>query len=518
MSGPLVDYLGRPIRAGGAYEGAVDSRQHPKDGFRRALPYDEDRVVGAYDLEKLRRQCLHLRRNNAIIAGVVRRFADHIVGPAGITPQAKTSSDEWNDLAEDCWRNWCKICDSRQRLQMRGLQVMAVASRLLLGDMGLVLLASGQLQPVEAMRICDPPQRSKPRRCVNGVVTSEGGVPVSFCVHPRTVDSGIVDSERWTMVRAEDMVFVVDPIRIDQLRGVPELASVLNPVTDVGRLLEEVLNKAELDAMHAWAIYSETGAAKVQNAVAARLSSALGGGDETAPAGPIYERFTGGATYYMRPGEKVESLASNTPNSQFDGFVERLLGMIAAAMCVPYDFLLLDFKGGNFSASRAALMTTYRTFEMWQEWLVSTMLQRVWNWRIAKAIQSGDLPPAPVDKYGRSEWWRVLWMTPRYDWIDPKSESASNKIDVEMGVESVGSIAHRKQADIEDVMRAKRADYMAAARECQAANEELERMGLQDRLTLKDFILTPGNGMPIPDPEEVLKKDGDGDGDGILNE
>lgn len=525
MSG-LVDYLGREIPAAatqrpgfwasGAYEGARDSRQHPKAGFSRSLPYDEDRVVGSYDLDMLRRQCLHLRRNNAIVAGVVERFADHVVGPSGIRPQAKTSSDEWNDLAEDFWREWCKICDSRQRVPMRELQRLAVQSRLLLGDMGVVLLASGQLQPVEAMRICDPPARARPRRCVNGVVTSEGGVPVAFYVHPRTVDSGLVDVDRWTAVRADDMVFVSRPFRVDQMRGVPELAPVLNAVTDFGRLQEETLNKATLDAMHAWAIYSESGAAKAQNAVAARVAAAMGqGGDDGANA-PVFERFAGGMNYYLKPGEKVESLASQTPNGQFVGHSELLLRIIGSALCLPYEFLLLDFKGGSFSASRAALMTTYRTFAMWQEWLIAGMMQRIWNWRIAKAIKAGDLPPAPVDARGRSEWWRVTWMTPRYDWIDPKQESSANRTDVEMGVESVGSIAHRKQADLEDVMRAKRADYLAAARECLAANQELEKMGLDDRLTLKDFILTPGGGMPIPDPETALKKDGDGDG--ILNE
>ena len=249
----ILDYLGREIPssasprrgfwASGAYEGARDSRQHPKAGFSRSLPYDEDRVVGSYDLDMLRRQCLHLRRNNAIVAGVVERFADHVVGPSGIRPQAKTSSDEWNDLAEDYWREWCKICDSRQRVPMRELQRLAVQSRLLLGDMGVVLLASGQLQPVEAMRICDPPARARPRRCVNGVVTSDGGVPVAFYVHPRTVDSGLVDVDRWTAVRADDMVFVSRPFRVDQMRGVPELAPVLNAVTDFGRLQEETLNK-----------------------------------------------------------------------------------------------------------------------------------------------------------------------------------------------------------------------------------------------------------------------------------
>jgi len=495
----LVDYLGREIPAAapktrfyasGAYEGAIDSRQHPKDGFRRSLPFDEDRVLGAFDLDMLRRQCLHLRRNNAIVGGVVERFADHVVGPGGITPQAKSSSEEWNELAEDYWRQWCKIADSRQRLPMRELQRLAVQSRLLLGDMGLVLLASGQVQPIEAMRICDPPKRAKPPRCVNGIATSDSGVPVAYYVHPRTVETGLVDVDRWTVVRAENMVFLSRPFRIDQLRGVPELAPVLNAVTDFGRLQEETLNKATLDAMHAWAIYSESGAAKAQNAVAARLSGMTGGGDD---GGPVFEKFGGGMNYYLKPGEKVESLASQTPNGQFVGHSELLLRIIGSALCLPYEFLLLDFKGGSFSASRAALMTTYRTFAMWQEWLVESMLQRVWNWRIAKAIKEGDLPPAPIDRNGRSEWWHVTWMTPRYDWLDPKAESASNKTDVEMGVESVGRIAHRKQSDVEDVMRDKRADFLAAARECQAANKELKRMGLPDRLTLRDFILTAGD-------------------------
>lgn len=523
MSG-ILDSLGRPIAeppiprphvygGAGAYDGAVDSRMHPKDGALRSLPFDEDRVLGEWNMEILRRQCLYLRRNNAIVAGVVERFADHVVGPSGITPQAATEDDEWNDLAESYWQEWCKVADSRQRLPMRELQRLAVQARLLLGDMGLVLLANGQVQPIEAMRICDPTARQRPERCVNGVQTSESGIPVAYYVHPRTVGSGIVDRDRWEVVRAENMVFLSRPLRIDQLRGVPELAPVLNAVTDFARLQEETLNKATLDAMHAWAIYSETAAPPVQNAVAARLQGLAGNGQPATPAeaAPVFERFGSGMNYYLKPGEKVESLASNTPNGQFVGHCELLLKIIASAICLPFEFLLLDFSGGSFSASRAALMTTYRTFAMWQSWLVNGMLQRLWNWRIAKAIKAGNLPPAPVDRHGWSQWWQVRWMLPRYDWIDPKQESAGNRINVEMGVESVGSIAHRRQNDLEEVMRAKRSDYLAAAKECAATNAELERLGLPDRLALRDFILTPGETAQNPaggTSEEELGENG----------
>lgn len=503
----ILDYLGRefaeavPQRRtvsafGGAYEGARDSRMHPHDGAYRALPYDEDHVVGAFDLDRLRRQCLWLRRNNAIVAGVVERFADHVVGPDGIVPQAQTDDEEWNEQAEEYWREWCKRADSRQRVPMRELQRLAVQSRLLLGDVGFVLLANGQIQPVEAMRICDPPGPSRPERCVLGVQTTAGGIPVAFYVHPRNV-FGLVDVDRWSVVRAENMVFLSRPMRIDQMRGIPELAPVLNAVTDFGKLQEETLNKATLDAMHAWAIYTEEGAAKAQNAVAARLAAAGAGGDGSASA-PLFERFAGGQNYYLRPGERLESLASHTPNGQFVQHSELLLKIIGSALCLPFEFLLLDFSGGSFSASRAALMTTYRTFSMWQSWLITNMLQRIWNWRIAKAIKAGELPPAPEDRHGWSEWWWVRWMTPRYDWIDPRQEAVSDRTNVEMGVESVGSIAHRRAGDIGDVMRAKRGDYLAAARACSEANAELERLGLPDRLTLKDFILTPGETAGTP--------------------
>lgn len=521
MSG-ILDYLGRPVAMppqprplafGGAYDGAVDSRMHPKAAGARSLPFDEDHVVGAVNLDLLRRQCLYLRRNNAIVAGVVERFADHVVGPDGITPAAATDDDDWNDLAENYWLEWSKVADVRQRVPLREIQRLAVQARLLLGDMGLVLLSNGQVQPIEAMRIADPPANRRPERCVNGIQTSEEGIPVAYYVHPRTVGSGLVDVERYAVVRAENMVFLSRPLRIDQLRGVPELAPVLNAVTDFGRLQEETLNKATLDAMHSWAIYSES-APSMQNAVAQRVAAlnGVGGDGEGAAQRPRFEHFGSGQNYYLLPGERIESLASNTPNGQFVGHCELLLKIIASSLCLPFEFLLLDFSGGSFSASRAALMTTYRTFAMWQSWLVQGMMQRLWNWRIAKAIKSGDLPPAPVDRHGWSQWWQVRWMTPRYDWIDPKQESAGDKINVELGVESVGSIAHRKQSDLEDVMRAKRRDFLAAAQECQATNAELERMGISDRLSLRDFILTAGTGAP-PQANPGANKEGDEDGD-----
>jgi lambda family phage portal protein len=455
----ILDAYGKPMRPrSGGYDGAVDSRHRQRHAHTRSLPYDEDNLVGTYSLDAIRRECLDLRRNNAIVAGVVERFADHVVGPGGITPQAKTSDPDWNDEAEAYWSEWSKIADYRQRVNLRELQRLAVQSRLLLGDCGFVLLANGQIQPIEALRIKDP-NKDKPENCIHGVKLSASGIPLAFYVHARN-KSGAITGDDFEVVKREDFVFVSRPMRMDQVRGIPELAPIMNAVADFGTLQANTLSKSIMDSMHAWAVYSDEGAAKIS-----QLGARVYGDDGTAEApAQKFETFGPNQTYYMRPGEKVESLSSDTPNPQYVQYSEMLLRIIASALSLPYEFLVLDFKQGSFSASRAALMTTYRTFAMWQGWIIDGFMQRLWNWRIAKAIKAGDLRPAPVDKRGYSEWYRVRWATPSYEWLDPKSESISQRNNYQLGIETITSICHSKGRDAEDVLREKAGDIASADR------------------------------------------------------
>lgn len=491
----LVDHLGRPIVAE-QYQGGALSRHRRSEGVRSPRPYDEDRVVGAYKLSALREQCLALRRDNPVVAGTCKRFADHVVGPRGITPQAKTDDPAWNEAAEDYWREWEKIADFRQRMNMRELQAFCVESRLCLGDCGHVLLSNGQIQPVEAMRIADPDKKAPNDNIIQGIRVSPSGIPLKFFVHARDA-SGLVSASTYEVVNKEDFIFVVSPFRADQLRGIPELAPIITSVEDFDEMQKLNIEKAKLDAMNAWAVKSESGAARMAN---------LGprGYDDGAATKPqMYEKFAANAVHYLNKGEEIMSLESKTPNAQYVQFCELTLRIIASALSIPYEFLVLDFKQGSFSASRAALMTTYRTFSMWQQWLIDRFLQRTWNWRIAKAIKAGELQPAPVDARGYSQWWRVTWMTPRYDWIDPKAEAVSNAARVKLGETSVGGIAHVHGSDVEDVMGDKKREFIAAGRKVLETNAELEKMGVKDRVGLASFIQVDGAEM-AKEPQEVV--------------
>jgi len=145
-----------------------------------------------------------------------------------------------------------------------------------------------------------------------------------------------------------------------------------------------------------------------------------------------------------------------------------LLRLIGSAIGVPYEFLLLDFSDSNFSASRSALLQTHRTFTGWQEWITSQFLQRLWNWRIAKAIKNGELPAAPLDPMGRSTWYKVNWGYPSFGWIDPNAEALSEQREFNLGKRTMHDICSKAGRDFEDVLDDKMAEVDAAATKADA--------------------------------------------------
>lgn len=468
----------RNIMAAG-YDAAEYNRHHKQLSWGRTVAKDEDTLVGKWDRNRLRLECSNLRRNDAIVAGVGERFADNVVG-GGISPQAKTSSPEWNSEVEAWWSNWEKVCDSRQRVPMRHVQRLVVQSRLFAGDVGFVMTSGGQIQPIEADRIASPDNLTKEdaARTVEGVkVDRKSGIILGFYVFNRSVNGSVeTSSTDYEFVPRENFIFCTRPARFDQVRGIPELTPVINDLRYLHSLQQATLEKANMDAMNAWAI-KRNGPNGPGNLGPRGVSSGVDAVQ--------FERFESGRIHYLRPDESVESLSSNTPGSQYLPFTNLSLRIIGSALSLPYEFLLLDFSQGSFSSSRAALLQTYRTFSGWQEWLVSSFLQRLWNWRIAKAIKAGELPPAPIDSKGISEWYKVQWSFPEFGWVDPQSESQAAQLDFNMGATSLSAITRKKGRDAEDVLTEKASDIAVAIR---IANDINAQTG--STLTWRDLIST----------------------------
>jgi lambda family phage portal protein len=438
----------------GAYDGSNSTRHRPTQAGTVSFAEDEDKAAGSHGREQLRLECRDLRRNNALIAGLCERFADNVVGP-GIHPQAKTESPEWNQRAEDYWREWCKVCDVRQRVDMREIQRLAVQMRLLAGEVAIILTDGGQLQPIEPDRICTPGKLDADQRknVVDGFrVEPRTGMVMGAYVLPRDGNGSVDEAADYDYIARENLIHLTRPFRFDQVRGIPDFAPVINSLVDWQALNQSTLNSAQKQAMTSHVIKKDGGV----GSIGARL------GDQS--VGEVrFEKFEDGQNYYMKPGEDVIPLGVTQPGASFMAYSEMLLRIIGAALGLPYEFLLLDFSKGSYSSSRAALLQTYRTFTSWQEWIDRAM-QRTWNWRIAKAIKAGELPQAPLDARGISQWYRVQWSHPEWEWVDPQNQQQSDLMAFQLGSKSHSEITRKRGRDTEEVLRDKAKDMQTAAR------------------------------------------------------
>lgn len=472
-----------------AYDGANQSSDRRSFAYTKSKPVDEDRNVGAWGRDRLRLECRNVFRNDPIASGLVVRVADLVVGPNGLTPQAKTSDRAWNTLAENYFAEWGKVADYRRRVSWQQQQRQDMIALFTDGETGAILTTSGQLQQVEAERIITPQDLVSDKRILDGVKLTDGGIPLGFYVSARN-DSGYADGVKTEFVDAADFVHFYDPLRIDQVRGIPMLASCLNDLRDLSDLQTSVLAKARIDSRNAWAIKTAEGPAKVNN-----LGAVRGGNAKDKPSDEVaYERFDGHRNYYLRPGEDVQSLASNTPNPQYMDFCRMYAQKIGAAVGIPYQMLLLDFIGSNFAVSRFALMITYQRLEALQN-LVIRKSQRVWNWRIAKAIKDGDLPPAPVDNRGFSEWYKVEWSRPRHEWIDPQAQIAAEREGIQLCAETWTSTIKKRGRDVEEVFREKAAELKL-----------LQEIGKEFGVDPRDIADTAANPQRVIDNAQPAKE------------
>jgi len=441
---------------GSAYDGANESTNRRTYAGTKSRATDEERNVSAWGRDRLRLECRNLFRNDPVVHGAVNRVADFVVGPDGILPQAKTSDKTWNSLAESYFWERGKIMDARGRLDMRQMQRLDTIALFVDGESFGVMTNGGQIQPVEAERVQTPADLSGKPNVLDGMRLSDTGRVLGAYVLARG-DYGAPDSQDFEFVDSVDLIHFSDPFRVDQVRGIPMLAAMLNTAKDLADLQGAVLTKARMDARNAWAIFSREGAAKAQQLGPRRATS------ENASAGQVqeFERFDEPRNYYLKTDDKIQSLASATPNPQHVEFCKHYMRAMGSAFGLPYELLSLDFSGGSFSSDRAKLMIAYRRIAAFQA-MHARKWQRIWNWTIARGIKDGDLPPAPLNELGFSDWYNVQWINPRADWIDPEAQVNAEKSAIGLGVESLSSVSLRYGKDAEATLREKAGDIKLA--------------------------------------------------------
>lgn len=455
-------YQARAVLAlSGGYSGARRDRASLA-GWNTRPGSPEADIVG--DLTDLRARSRDLVRNAPIATGAIGTQVSHVVG-TGLSMQPKpdakflglseAEAEVWVENTQREWKLWAESrdCDATRALNFYGIQRLAFRSALESGD-AFVLTPNIQrttnpywlaLQVIEADRVCNPGNKADTDQIVAGVEFNGYGEAIAYHVanrHPGDLRHRETAWSRYPAMGGEtgrrNVLHLFEPTRPGQVRGVPCLAPVIEPIKQIGKYTEAELQAAVISGLFSVFIkmdpeaFGEMFDDTSQQAIVDRAKKWSG-------------ELEGGQAVNLLPGEEVDTANPGRPNSEFDPFVQSIFQQIGMALEIPYEVLTMHFQS-SYSAARAALLSAWRFFRARRDWLATYLCQPVYELWLEEAIGSGRIqaPGFFADPAYRAAWCAATWTGDGPGSIDPvkEVEAAQARVDLGISTREAESILH----------------------------------------------------------------------------
>ncbi len=413
------------------YRGAQSTRlDAPPPGAKGASPdWVTEREYDRRDLVDRARQ---LERNSVLAEGMLSRSQESVVGN-GFALQAKTSDDDWNDQAEALWKEWAESgADVRGLGSFGELLGLVFRSYLRDGDVGTVMLATGQIRVVESDEIATPTGYMQPN-LVDGVELDAVGKPTQFHViqNPRAlaVDRRAIPAH--VKIPAENVLFLARRRRAGQTRGVSAFAGVTWILDQIDGNIEAVTVAARMAACF--------------GLVVKRKSRMSGLPTTTGPDGVARRklRMEPGSFFEVEPDEDVKQVQANQPTTNFPDFINTLGRIASIAFGLPIEVLMMNFEKTNYSNARAALLQAWNVWRVHQR-MLKAYCTRIYLWKVLEWMSTGKLPV-------REDALEHGWIAPGWQWIDPVAEIQAAQAGVDAGFQTRAEVIMRLGSDPDEV-------------------------------------------------------------------
>jgi lambda family phage portal protein len=461
-----LSLLRRFTNSGYSHSGASRRKKSMQGWDSSSRSPQED--IGS-NLRLLRERSRDLYMSGGIATGAIKKNQSNIIGSGltlkcqlnyrmlGLTPE---QAKEWEERTEFEFNLWAlsKI-DNTGLLDFYDAQRVMLTGWLLNGDSLAVVKyadAPERLNPyrlrlhlIEADRLCNPESTSgySPLLSLdgydftsyqelpnggairNGVETDASGKVVAYWICNRHPNSLLPTSRpiEWVRVEANNRVtglpnvlFVVDPERAEQYRGVPYLAPVIEQIKQLNRYTEAEIAAAIVNSFFTAFITTsgQTNDIPFTDSIPEDQQVNL----------PVEERL---ASYEMGPGtinvlgqgEDVKFGDPKHPTAGFETFTKAMAQLAGASLDMPYEVLLGVFNS-SYSASRAALLQAWRAFRDRRDWFAYGFCQPVYEMWLFEAVATGRIqaPGFLNDPVRRKLWSSAIWIGPSPGQIDPIKE------------------------------------------------------------------------------------------------
>ena len=375
----------------------------------------------------------------------------------GISPE---QAEQWEKNVKSefaIWANDKQACDATGVNDFYAMQQLVFSSWLISGDCFVLRKDYGteperpyslRLHVVEADRICTPGRyigmdinytegvnSDNGYKIFDGVEVDDNGRIVAYHIRNTYPFQYTVEPTEWVRVPAygdktgmPNVMHIMNSERPDQYRGVSYLAQVIEPLLQLRRYTESELTAAVVESF--FTAFIKTTSDVTDNP----FNEAGEEGENEVSYDPNEYELGPGQINVMNPDEDVVFANPTHPAGGFSAFMEAICTQIGAALEIPKDLLLKQFNA-SYSASRAALLESWKSFKMYREWFTSDFCRPVYKLWLSEAVARGRIqaPGFFSDPRVKAAWLGSEWVGPSQGQLDPVKEITAEIMAVEQG-------------------------------------------------------------------------------------
>ena len=309
------------------------------------------------------------------------------------------------------------------------------------------------LELIEPERIADsliePSPRTQGTKVIQGIEVDRFYRPVAYWIrtqHPGEHRLTLQETDRAERVPASEIIHLRLIDRWPQVRGEPWMHAVIRKLADIDGYTEAEIIAARAASMYFGTIETdeETGA----------LGEEQDDGTYELPLEP-------GMVEKLKPGEKLNFVNPNRPNSALDPFLRYMLREMAAGTGVSYESLSRDYSQSNYSSSRLALLEDRDAWRAIQQWFIRNFRERLHKVWLQQAVLAGAIEGLPAVEYAAdpSKFEMVAFKPRGWSWVDPTKEVEAFKEAVKAGFTTVTDVIAQTDPqgrDAEEVLELRR--------------------------------------------------------------
>lgn len=407
------------------------------------------------DLPMLRARSRDQMRNAPVALGALNTATSQVIGTGlSFTPSidaeflglSEEDAEAWQNSTKRRFDAWAESpdCDVGRRLSFYGIQELAFRSKLESGDILVTTprveragaAAMLALQLIEADRVCNPDRKPDTDTMIDGVeINTETGEAVAFHVarqHPGDRRRGGI---KWDRIEARgantgrlNAILLFKPLRPGQIRGVPWIAPIIEPLKQLERWTDAELNAAVVSSL--FSVFVKMDPDAFQDLF-----------DEDAQKGIVQNagqwsgEMESGKAINLLPGESVETTTPGRPNPEFDPFWTAIVRQIGMALEVPFEVLVMHFQS-SYSAARGALLMAWKTWRARRDFMATYFCQPIYELWLSEEIASGRIqaPGFFANALVRKAWCKGFWTGDGPGSIDPVKEVTAAEKRVALGI------------------------------------------------------------------------------------